>query len=63
MSILGGVDPIREVLEQCRAAEARFQEEHDGIPSAEFFGEGGYSDAQDEAMLAREEASDHREAR
>tara|TARA_R110000824_G_scaffold199750_2_gene383739 strand:+ start:421 stop:633 length:213 start_codon:yes stop_codon:yes gene_type:complete len=49
------VDPIKRVLEQCRAEEARFQEEHDGTPSAEFYFESGYSDAQDEAMREREE--------
>tara|TARA_R110000751_G_C13550270_1_gene456222 strand:- start:56 stop:574 length:519 start_codon:yes stop_codon:yes gene_type:complete len=50
-----GADPIKRVLEQCRAKEARFQEEH-GISSAEYFGESGWSDAQDSAMREREEA-------
>ncbi|MAH46652.1 hypothetical protein CMI37_12545 [Candidatus Pacearchaeota archaeon] len=49
------VDPIKRVVEQCRAQEARFQEEHDGMSSAEYYGESGYSDAQDEAMREREE--------
>ena len=49
------VDPIKRVLEQCRAKEARFQEEHDGMSSAEYYGESGFSDAQDEAMREREE--------
>jgi AraC-like DNA-binding protein len=48
-------DPIKRVLEQCRAEEARFQEEHDGMSSAEFYFESGFSDAQDEAMREREE--------
>ena len=49
------VDPIKRVLEQCRAKEALFQKEHDGMSSAEYYGESGYSDAQDEAMREREE--------
>jgi|TARA_R110000744_G_scaffold62501_1_gene129005 hypothetical protein len=49
------VDPIKRVVEKCRALEARFQEEHDGMSSAEYYGESGYSDAQDEAMREREE--------
>jgi len=49
------VDPIKRVLEQCRAKEAIFQEEHDGMSSAEYYGESGYSDAQDEAMRERED--------
>ena len=49
------VDPIKRVLEQCRAKEARFQEEHDGMSSAPYYGESGFSDAQDEAMREREE--------
>lgn len=48
-------DPIKRVLEQCRAKEATFQEEHDGMSSAEYYNESGYSDAQDEAMREREE--------
>ena len=48
-------DPIKRVLEQCRAKEAIFQEEHDGMSSAEYYGESGWSDAQDEAMREREE--------
>jgi len=49
------VDPIKRVVEQCRAKEAIFQEEHDGMSSAEYYGESGYSDAQDEAMRERED--------
>ena len=49
------VDPIKRVLEQCRAQEALCQEEHDGMSSAEYYNESGYSDAQDEAMREREE--------
>ena len=49
-------DPIKRVLEQCRAQEARFQEEHDGMSSAEYFWESGYSDGEHEAMREREEA-------
>ena len=48
-------DPIKRVLEQCRAQEALFQEEHDGVSSAEFYNESGFSDAQDFAMREREE--------
>lgn len=40
---------VKVVTEQARAKEARFQEEHDGMSSAEFYGEAGYADAQDEA--------------
>ena len=49
------VDPSKRVAEQCRAKEALFMEEHDGMSSAEFFWESGYSDAEDEAMREREE--------
>ena len=49
------VDPIKRVAEEARAKEARFMEEHDGMSSAEYYGESGYSDAQDEAMREREE--------
>ena len=49
------VDPIKRVAEQARAKEALFMEEHDGMSSAEFFWESGYSDAEDEAMREREE--------
>jgi hypothetical protein len=48
-------DSVLKVLEQCRAQEARFQEEHDGMTSAEFFWESGYSDDQSETMREREE--------
>jgi hypothetical protein len=48
-------DSIKRVLEQCRAQEALFQEEHDGMSSAEFYFESGFSDAQDAAMLERQE--------
>ena len=47
-------DPIKRVVEASRAKEARFVAEH-GVSSAEFFGESGVSDAQDEAMRARAE--------
>ena len=47
-------DPIKRVVEASRAKEARFVEEH-GISSAEYYGESGWSDAQDEAMREREE--------
>ena len=47
-------DPIKRVLEQARAKEARFVAEH-GVSSAEYYGESGWSDAQDEAMRARAE--------
>lgn len=49
------VDPIKRVAEQARAKEALFMEEHDGMSSAEYFWESGYSDAEDEAMREREE--------
>jgi hypothetical protein len=49
------VDPIKRVLEQCRAKERLFQEEHDGMSSAEYFWESGYSDAEHEAMRERDE--------
>ena len=48
------MDPIKRVVGQARAKEARFVAEH-GVSSAEFFGESGVSDAQDEAMQKREE--------
>ena len=48
-------DPIKRVLARGRAQEARFMEEHDGMSSAEYYGESGYSDAQDEAMRMRED--------
>jgi hypothetical protein len=44
------VDPIKRVLEQCRAQEALFQEEHDGMSSAEYYGESGWFDVRDEAI-------------
>ena len=47
-------DAIKRVVEASRAKEARFVEEH-GISSAEYFGESGWSDAQDSAMREREE--------
>mgnify|MGYP003135349115 CR=1 FL=1 len=46
---------IKRVLEECRAKERLFQEEHDGESSAVYYGESGVSDAQDEAMREREE--------
>ena len=48
-------DPSKRVAEHCRAKEALFMVEHDGMSSAEFFWESGYSDAEDEAMREREE--------
>ena len=48
------VDPIKRVAEEVRAKEALFMEEHDGMSSAEYFWESGYSDAEDEAMRERE---------
>jgi hypothetical protein len=56
--ITSATDPIKRVLAQGRAQEARFQEEHAGMSSAEFFFESGYSDARDEAMRMREEEED-----
>jgi hypothetical protein len=53
--ITSTTDPIKRVAEQARAQEARFQEEHDGMSSAEYYGESGFSDAQDAAMREREE--------
>ena len=47
-------DSVLKALEQCRAQEARFREEH-GMSSAEFYGESGYSDDQSETMREREE--------
>ena len=47
------VDPhfhVKRMLEQCRAEEARFQEEHDGMSSAEYYGESGWFDVRDEAI-------------
>ena len=49
------VDPIKRVAEEARAKEARFMEEHDGMSSAEYFWESGYSDGEHEAMREREE--------
>jgi hypothetical protein len=48
-------DPIKRVAEEARAKEARFMEEHDGMSSAEYFWESGYSDGEHEAMREREE--------
>jgi hypothetical protein len=49
-----GDDAIKRVVQASRAKESRFVEKH-GISSAEYYGESGYSDAQDEAMREREE--------
>jgi hypothetical protein len=46
---------IKRVLAHGRAQEARFMEERNGMSSAEYFWESGYSDAQSEAMQEREE--------
>ena len=46
-------DSIKRVAEQARAKEARFLEEHDGMSSAEYFWESGYSDREHEAMRER----------
>jgi hypothetical protein len=49
-----GDDAIKRVVQASHAKESRFVEKH-GISSAEYFGESGWSDAQDEAMREREE--------
>ena len=59
--ITSATDPIKRVLAQQRWKEAHFVAEHDGMSSAEFFGESGYSDAQDEAIREREDEDDGRD--
>lgn len=46
---------LKSVAEQTRAEEARFIVEHDGSSSAEFYGEGGTNDAQDEKFEVEDE--------
>ena len=46
---------LRRVRDAYDVMKKKRQEEHDGMSSAEYFWESGYSDAQDEAMREREE--------